>query len=109
MALVPEKHVFVCTGGDCRKSGGKKVCKAFRDALRECGGRRSARVIEVDCLEQCGQGPMALVYPDGYWYAGLSEKDARDVALCHLTEGRPVRSKLYKKAHPQKPLLEEAA
>lgn len=99
MAILPQRHVFVCTGSDCKKRGGKKLCKALKDALRDRGMKRDARVVEVDCLEQCGHGPLALVYPDGVWYADVQAEDAEEVVDRHLTAGKPVTEKLYRRAH----------
>jgi (2Fe-2S) ferredoxin len=102
MATIPGKHLFVCTGGDCKKAGARKVCRAMKDAVRHAGKRGSARVIQVKCLEQCGHGPMAIVYPDGCWYSHLDEKSAYDVVDSHLREDKPLRQKLYGRAHPHK-------
>jgi sirohydrochlorin cobaltochelatase len=102
MATIPKKHFFVCTSSDCRKRGGKKVCRAMKEAAREFGRRGEARVIQVKCLEQCGHGPMALVYPDGCWYSHLDERSAREAVAAHLGEGYPLRHKLYSRAHPGK-------
>jgi (2Fe-2S) ferredoxin len=96
---IPEKHVLVCTSSDCRKRGGRKVCKAFRRLIEEAGLKRRVRVVEIDCFHQCAHGPMALVYPDATWYAGLSVKDVEQVVEQHLEKGEPVTEKLYGRAH----------
>jgi (2Fe-2S) ferredoxin len=99
---VPERHVLVCTGSDCRKRGGKKTCKAFKAALEQAGLKRAVRVVAVDCLDQCGHGPMALVYPDGVWYAKLQAEEVKEVVERHLAAGKPVSAKLYRRAHAKK-------
>ncbi|HEU4753224.1 MAG TPA: (2Fe-2S) ferredoxin domain-containing protein [Armatimonadota bacterium] len=96
---IPERHVLVCVGKHCRKRGGKKVCKAFREQLDACGLKRRVRVVPVDCLDQCAHGPMALVYPDAVWYAGLEPEDAAAITREHLCGGSRVARKLYKRAH----------
>jgi (2Fe-2S) ferredoxin len=40
-----------------------------------------------DCLGPCFDGPNAVVYPDGVWYAGLAPDDAAAIAD-HLIDGR---------------------
>lgn len=40
-----------------------------------------------DCLGPCFDGPNAVVYPDGVWYAGLSPDDAAAI-VDHLVDGR---------------------
>ena len=96
---IPEKHLLVCTGDDCRKRGGKKVCKAFKEAIDDCGLKRRVKVLEVDCFDQCARGPMAIVYPDAVWYAGLEPKDATEIIERHLDRGQPVKAKLYRRVH----------
>ena len=99
---IPEKHLFVCTGDDCRKRGGKKVCKAFKEVLDDRGMKRLVKVMEVDCFDQCAHGPMAIVYPDGVWYSDLKADDAEEIVDRHLTAGKPVSSKLYRRVHGPK-------
>ncbi len=96
---IPERHVFVCTGDDCRKRGGKKLCKAFKEALDEAGLKRNVKVMEVDCFGQCGSAPIAIVYPDATWYAGLEAEEAQQVVDQHLVAGKPVTARLYRRAH----------
>jgi NADP-reducing hydrogenase subunit HndC len=96
---IPERHIFVCTGDDCRKHGGKKLCKAFKEVLDERGLKRRIKVMEVDCLDQCANAPMALIYPDATWYAKLHEADVEEVVDRHLTAGKPVTEKLYRRVH----------
>lgn len=94
-----ERHIFICTSDDCRKHGGKKVCRAFKDALDEHGLKRRVKVMEVDCFDQCAHGPMAIVYPDATWYADLNEQDAAEIVEQHLVAGKPLSRRLYKRAH----------
>jgi len=96
---IPKRHLLICSGDHCRKHGGKKLCRAFRDALGEAGLKRDVRPLEVDCLGQCGQGPMVLVYPDAVWYAGVQAEDAGQITDQHLAAGKPVTAKLHRKAH----------
>ena len=45
------------------------------------------------CLGPCFDGPNAVVYPDGVWYAGLVEDDADLIA--HLAGGPVVARRVY--------------
>lgn len=96
---LPEGHLIVCTGSHCRKRGGKKLCKRLRKSLEDHGLKRRFQVVETDCLKQCSHGPMALIYPDRVWYAGLEPRDAPRVVEEHLMEGKPVAERLYRRAH----------
>jgi (2Fe-2S) ferredoxin len=49
----------------------------------------SAMVSSTGCLKLCEEGPVLVVYPEGYWYRGVTSEDAIDEILDALEEGRP--------------------
>lgn len=85
-----DSHVFICTGGDCKKRGAKDLRKAFKGELRTAGMNRDVRLDTVNCLGLCKHGPNAVVYPSGTWYLGLDGKDVPEVVEEHLGGGEPV-------------------
>ncbi len=89
-----ESHVFVCTGGDCKKRGAKDTRRALKDGIRSEGILGEVRIDTADCLGLCKHGPNVVVYdgaqPKGIWYLGLDEDDAPEVVEQHLKKGDPV-------------------
>lgn len=50
---------------------------------------------KVDCLRICEQGCIAVVYPEGTWYAGLTIEKLDRVIDEHLVHGRPVEEFVF--------------
>jgi len=56
-------------------------------------GAADVLVTPCGCLGPCFDGPNAVVYPDGVWYAGLATDDAPGLVR-HLIEGAPLTAKI---------------
>ena len=94
-----EKHVFVCTSGDwCTEvdGDGKGVHARLKKLVKQAGINGQVRVNHSGCLDQCGYGPMVVVYPEGIWYAGVQPEDADEIVREHLLGGRPVERLRYR-------------
>jgi (2Fe-2S) ferredoxin len=94
-----ERHVFVCTRGDWCPSidgDGIGVHAALKAAVDRAGIGDRVRVNHSGCFSQCGNGPMAVVYPDDVWYAAVSPADADELVAEHLVAGRPVERLRYR-------------
>lgn len=87
-----QRHVLVCVDGDC---GGKTVAKALRKAVASQGLRATVSVAKVDCLDVCTKGTIAVVYPEGTWYAELDEKAVERLVTQHLRDGRVVEDLVF--------------
>ena len=95
---VYERHVFVCTRGEWCPSvdgDGLGVHAALKAAVRAADLSGRVRVNHSGCFSQCGNGPMAVVYPDGIWYAALAPADAAEILERHLLGGEPVERLRY--------------
>lgn len=50
---------------------------------------------KVDCLRICEQGCIAVVYPEGTWYAGLDKEKLDRIIDEHLVGGHPVEELIF--------------
>lgn len=87
-----ERHVLVCTDDDC---GGSGVAKALRKSIAAHGLRSTVSVAKVDCLNICTKGTIAVVYPEGTWYAGLKPSRVERLVTEHLRDGQVVTDLVF--------------
>ena len=91
-----ERHVFVCTSGKtCPDQGGGDVHAELKRRVKAAGLKGRVRVNHAGCMNQCGHGPMVVVYPQDVWYAGVDRRGARLIAEEHLVAGRSVAAYRY--------------
>jgi (2Fe-2S) ferredoxin len=94
-----EKHVFVCTSGKhCAviDGDGIGVHVRLKELVKAAGLNTRVRVNQSGCLDQCGYGPMVVIYPEGVWYAHVQPEDAEEIVREHLLGGRPVERLRYR-------------
>lgn len=87
-------HVLVCAHKTCLKQGGKASARALKRALNRRDLREQVMITKVKCLDQCGCGPVMVVYPAGVWYGGVDEECARQIVREHLEQGRVVEKRV---------------
>lgn len=91
-----KKHVFVCVSGKtCPNEGSVEVCEALRNEIFERGLKHEIRINKAGCFDQCGNGPMIVVYPEAVWYAHVKPSDCKEIVESHLIGGTPVERLLY--------------
>jgi (2Fe-2S) ferredoxin len=76
----------------CGPRGGDALVAAVQQALLTRGAL-DALVTPCGCLGPCFDGPNAVIYPDGTWYAALAPADADGLAD-HLIDGRALAAKI---------------
>lgn len=93
-----EKHVFVCTSGSaCPLDGDAEgVHKALKRRVAETPSLKGrVRINKSGCLNQCGHGPLMVVYPEGVWYHDLDVAKANTIFERHIVGGEPVEALRY--------------
>ncbi len=95
------RHLFVCTqqragGGKpaCGNRGGPALVAAIERALATDPAVATVAVTGCACLGPCFDGPNAVMYPEGTWYAGLTVDDAAAL-VAHLTTGEVAEARRY--------------
>lgn len=92
-----KRHVFVCTGGEyCPFEGSAAIHQLLKEGVQARGLKKEIRVNKSGCLDQCGNGPMVVIYPEDVWYGGVTPDAARRILDEHLVNGAPVEALLYR-------------
>jgi (2Fe-2S) ferredoxin len=55
----------------------------------------NAIVSSTGCLKLCEEGPILIIYPQGYWYRNVSGENVIDEILDALEEGKPAEDYLF--------------
>src|SRR6266704_2354139 len=91
-----ECHVFVCTHGEyCPFDGYAEVHRLLKEGVAARGLKGRVRVNKAGCFNQCGNGPMVVVYPENVWYGGVTPDKALRILEEHIAGGRPVEDLRY--------------
>jgi (2Fe-2S) ferredoxin len=93
------KHVLLCNGGTCKKSGAEQITDAIRASILEQGLSDEIHTTKTLCNGRCNDGPIVIVMPDCIWLQKMSLDQVDDFVLHTLKEGQiPEEQCLFKLA-----------
>jgi (2Fe-2S) ferredoxin len=96
-----ERIIFVCTqGNSCPQQGAVALHTLLKEAVAKAGLKDKIRVNHAGCLDQCGHGPLVVVYPENVWYAHVTRAEAEIIFREHILAGRPVERLVFAPRQP---------
>ncbi len=95
----PKHHIFVCCSfrgmeakGKCIKKSSMELIPYIEEEITDRG--LDAMVSSTGCLKYCEEGPVMVIYPEGYWYGGIESEESVDEILDALEAGKAAENRL---------------
>ncbi|RMH22802.1 MAG: (2Fe-2S) ferredoxin domain-containing protein [Acidobacteria bacterium] len=83
----PRKQILVCVNErpetspkpSCARRGSYEVYRRFKDVVRARGLRDGVMVTKTGCLKHCSRGITVCIWPDAFWYGGVTLDDVEEI------------------------------
>ncbi|CAN5340780.1 ferredoxin [soil metagenome] len=95
------RHILLCIGDKCCSAEeGVAAWDALKDELKRrnlslATGPQACYRTKVQCLRVCHGGPIAVVYPEGTYYCGLTADKIPEFVDQHLVHNVPIDDMIF--------------
>ncbi|MFW0860283.1 MAG: NAD(P)H-dependent oxidoreductase subunit E, partial [Dehalococcoidia bacterium] len=101
---MPDKTVLVCQGTGCVSAGAEQIHISLEREIAELGLGGDVQVKRTGCHGFCQQGPLAIIEPQGVFYAMVKVEDTPDIAQSLLPQGQLVERLFYREPVTNRPI-----
>ena len=97
--VTPKYHIFVCTSsrtngtqkGFCHSKESVKIINKFMEEIEDRDLSSECMVTNTGCFGICSRGPIAVIYPEGTWYGGLTPDAVEEIMEKYIEGGEIVK------------------